>query len=83
MLGILMELELGFPAGDTLRLHGWAHPWYHDMDSKPPIVAPDGEWAYDNAHGFTKAINWLLKKDFIEADGSVNWSQVSEGSADI
>ena len=82
MLGILMELELGFPAADTLRMHGWAHPWSTFDGNRKPIKAPDGEWSYDNARGFTRALNWLVKKNLISPEGDVNWAQVSQGVAD-
>jgi hypothetical protein len=82
MLGILMELEMGFPAADTLRMHEWAHPWSKFDGNLKPIHAPDGEWAYDNARGFTRALNWLVKKNLCSTDGAVNWYQVSQGVAE-
>jgi hypothetical protein len=81
LLGILMELELGFPAADTLRLHEWAHPWSKFDGNRKPIKAPDGEWSYDNAKGFTSALNWLVKKNLCSIEGEVNWAQVSKGVA--
>lgn len=82
MLGILMEFELGFPAADTLRLHQWAHPWSPHDGNKPQIVAPDGTWTYDRARGWTRAVNWLVKKNLVRADGTVIWGQVRRGVAD-
>lgn len=82
MLGILMELELGFPAADTLRMHQWAHPWSNFDGNRKPLKAPDGEWTYDNPRGFTRALNWLVKKNLISPEGEVNWAQVSLGVAD-
>lgn len=82
MLGILMELELGFPAADTLRMHSWAHPWSNFEGNRKPLQAPDGEWTYDNPRGFTRALNWLIKKNLCSPEGEVNWAQVSQGVAD-
>lgn len=79
MLGVLIEIELGFPGADTMRMHNWAHPWTTFDGNRKPIQAPDGEWAYDNARGFTRALNWLIKKDLISSEGVVNWTQVSSG----
>lgn len=80
-LGILIEWELGMPAGDTLRLHSWIHPWNQGHSKGKPIQAPDGEWTIENATGITKAVNWLVKKKLVSPSGKVNWSKVSKGSA--
>jgi len=81
-LGILIEWELGMPAGDTLRLHGWVEPWNYLHSKGKPIQAPDGEWAVENVRGITTAINWLVKNKLVSRSGKVNWAKVSKGCAD-
>lgn len=82
LLGILIEWELGMPAGDTLRLHGWVHPWNHKHIRGKPIQAPDGEWAIENATALTASFNWLVKEKLVSLSGKVNWAKVSKGCAD-
>jgi hypothetical protein len=82
-LGIIIEWELGMPAADTLRLHGWVEPWNRLHAKGKPIQAPDGEWCVENTRGVTKAVNWLVKQKLVSPSGRVNWAKVSKGCADI
>lgn len=68
LLGILMELEMGMPAGDTLTLHHWILERYEGRES----------WV-----GLNKTLNWLVGHGLISERGKVRWRQVSRGSADI
>ena len=81
LLGIFMEFALGMPAADTLRLHSWIHPYDVKHSRGRPMTGPDGQWTYDKPRGFTKGLNWLIDKGFIEPDGSIVWAQVSKGIA--
>ncbi len=81
LLGLFMEFALGMPAADTLRLHSWIHPYDVKHSRGRPMTGPDGQWTYDKINGFTKAVNWLIDKGFIEPDGSIIWAQVATGCA--
>lgn len=70
LLGVMMEYDLGMPAGDTLAIH----EIYTDSDYYPPAAIYQ-----EHFKGREATVDWFRSEALLNTDYTVNWAGISRG----